>query len=69
LPGEALGIETFPHSNMRFIPEYGEGPYIFSKDGKKYLDYILGSGPLILGHSHPSIIKAVKEQVRSLIIY
>ena len=31
--------------------------------GRTYLDYVLGSGPLLLGHAHPAVVRAVQEQV------
>ena len=31
-------------------------------DGKEYVDYVMGHGALILGHSYPSVVKAVQEQ-------
>lgn len=39
----------------------GEGPYLISIDGKKYIDFILSWGPLILGHSHPEVVSQVKK--------
>src|SRR5665213_4605449 len=42
----------------------GEGPYLYDIDGNKYLDYIGSWGPLILGHAHPRVVKAVEEAVR-----
>src|SRR5262245_49254786 len=39
----------------------GEGPYLFDIDGHRYLDYIGSWGPLILGHCHPRVVKAVEE--------
>ncbi len=38
----------------------GEGPYLFDIDGNRYIDYIGSWGPHILGHRHPSIIKAIQ---------
>ena len=38
-----------------------EGAYIYSTQGKKYIDYVGSWGPMILGHAHPSVIKAVQE--------
>lgn len=40
----------------------GEGPFIWDADGKRYIDYLLSCGPLILGHRHPEIKKAIDEQ-------
>jgi len=42
----------------------GEGPYLYDVDGNQYLDYIGSWGPLILGHAHPRVVKAVEETVR-----
>jgi len=39
-----------------------DGAYIFDADGNKYIDYINSWGPMILGHSHPSVVAAVKAQ-------
>src|SRR5580700_4630133 len=41
--------------------ERGEGPYLFDIDGNRYLDYVGSWGPLILGHTHPRVVKAVAE--------
>ncbi|TDO98336.1 glutamate-1-semialdehyde 2,1-aminomutase [Marinomonas balearica] len=43
----------------------GEGAYIFDEDKKRYIDYVGSWGPMILGHSHPSVINAVREQLDS----
>src|SRR5262252_5982524 len=42
----------------------GEGPYLYDLDGNQYLDYIGSWGPLILGHVHPRVVRAVEEAVR-----
>ncbi len=42
---------------------YGEGSYLYTSDGEKYLDFFSGLGVNALGHSHPKIIKAINEQV------
>src|SRR5438445_6626220 len=39
----------------------GEGPYLFDLDGHRYLDYVGSWGPLILGHAHPRVVKAVEK--------
>lgn len=43
--------------------ERGIGSRIFDVDKNEYIDYVLGRGPLILGHSHPAVIEAVKRQL------
>lgn len=40
----------------------GEGRYLIDRSGKRYLDLICGIGPSILGHNHPAIVSAVKDQ-------
>src|SRR5437868_1689101 len=39
----------------------GEGPWLFDVDGNQYLDYVASWGPLILGHAHPRVLRAVEE--------
>ena len=39
----------------------GDGPYLFDVDGNQYLDYVGSWGPLILGHAHPRVVRAVEE--------
>ena len=43
----------------RFI-ERGRGPRIWDVDGNEYIDYVGSWGPLILGHAHPGVLKAVR---------
>ena len=39
----------------------GEGAYLYDVDGNRYVDYVLSWGPLILGHAHPAVIRAVQD--------
>jgi len=45
-----------------FEVEKAEGSYIYGTDGKKYLDFVAGVSANTLGHSHPKIVNAIKEQ-------
>ena len=45
-----------------FEVEKAEGSYIYGKDGRKYLDFVAGVSANTLGHSHPKIVNAIKEQ-------
>jgi len=45
----------------------GEGCYVWDVDGKKYLDFLGGIAVNSLGHAHPVLVKAVSEQVASLV--
>jgi glutamate-1-semialdehyde 2,1-aminomutase len=37
----------------------GKGAYVFDADGRRYVDYVGSWGPLILGHAHPAVLRAV----------
>tara|TARA_B100001564_G_scaffold336158_1_gene326096 strand:+ start:4157 stop:5455 length:1299 start_codon:yes stop_codon:yes gene_type:complete len=39
-----------------------KGAYLFDADGNKYIDFIGSWGPMIMGHSHPDIVNAIKNQ-------
>ncbi len=65
-----------PHYNDVFVPTFsrtgaalvrGEGMYLFDADGKRYLDFGAGIAVNALGHSHPAIIAALREQGSLLI--
>lgn len=43
--------------------ERGEGSRVWDVDGNSYMDFCCSWGPLILGHAHPSVVKAVQETV------
>ena len=43
----------------------GEGAYLFDVDGNKYIDYLLGLGPMILGHRPPHVTAAVVQQIQN----
>ncbi len=39
-----------------------KGPYLYDADGNKYIDYINSWGPMILGHAHEPVVKAIQEK-------
>jgi len=39
----------------------GQGSKIYDEDGNEYIDYVCSWGPLILGHSHPQVVDALKQ--------
>ena len=43
--------------------ERAEGSWKWDADGNKYIDYYGGHGSLLLGHAHPSMVKAVNAQI------
>jgi glutamate-1-semialdehyde 2,1-aminomutase len=46
-----------------FFVQRGEGPYLDDVDGRRYIDYVCAYGPLILGHTPPSVAAALQEAV------
>ena len=61
-PGGALGSFTLPEG-QEFVATRGEGARLYDTAGKAYVDYVLSSGPMILGHAHPAVSAAVHRQV------
>jgi len=49
------------------VVERGEGPYLYSSDGQRYLDFTCGIGVTSTGHAHPKVVKAIQEQAARLI--
>ncbi len=39
----------------------GEGPFLFDEDDRQYIDYVGSWGPMLLGHSYPPVINAVRQ--------
>lgn len=62
----AGGVSTIMRADAKPFPLYfnrGFGSHIVDVDGNEYVDFTLAFGPLILGHSHPSVVRAVREQL------
>jgi acetylornithine/N-succinyldiaminopimelate aminotransferase len=49
------------------VLERGKGVFVYDIEGKKYLDFVSGIGVNALGHAHPRIVKAIREQAVKLI--
>jgi glutamate-1-semialdehyde 2,1-aminomutase len=66
IPGGVLGFhklmspELFPAFAAR-----GSGATVEDLEGRRYVDYILGKGPVILGHGHPAVQDAVRNQLEA----
>lgn len=52
-----------------FFTKSAKGSHLKDVDGKEYIDYCLGYGPLILGHAPTQVIKAVKDQINRGTLY
>ncbi|MBM3945569.1 MAG: aspartate aminotransferase family protein [SAR202 cluster bacterium] len=60
LPGGTLG-----NLGGDTVIARGQGSRIWDTSGNEYVDYLLGSGPMILGHAHPEVVEAVRGQLES----
>ena len=60
---EAL-MSTYARQNLAF--ERGEGSYLYTADGRRYLDFGSGIAVTALGHSHPHLVKAIQDQAAKL---
>jgi hypothetical protein len=58
LPGGGFG-----NFDARIVIARGEGSRVWDEDGREYVDYLIGSGPMLLGHGHPEVMEAVLEQL------
>ncbi len=58
LPGGSLG-----NLGNDLVIDRGEGSHIWDVSGNQYIDYLLGSGPMLVGHAHPEVVEAVREQL------
>ncbi|HEX5056739.1 MAG TPA: glutamate-1-semialdehyde 2,1-aminomutase [Gammaproteobacteria bacterium] len=41
--------------------ERAAGPFLYDADGRRYIDYVGSWGPMVLGHAHPEVVRAVQE--------
>jgi acetylornithine/N-succinyldiaminopimelate aminotransferase len=60
---EAL-MSTYARQDLAF--ERGEGSYLYTADGRRYLDFGSGIAVTALGHAHPHLIKAIQDQAAKL---
>ena len=60
--GWAVGGEPFVQSR-------GDGAYAFDENGKRYIDYIMGYGPLLFGYNHPALTTGLDELAARGILY
>lgn len=49
--------------------ERGEGAYFWDVDGNRYIDYLAAYGPIITGHAHPHITKAITKAAETGVLY
>ena len=59
----ALPAGGFGNFDPSIVIREGRGSRVWDEDGNEYIDYLIGSGPMILGHDHPEVLEAVREQL------
>ncbi len=60
-----LPAGTFGNSALDVVIARGKAARIWDVSGNEYVDYLLGSGPMVVGHAHPEVNAAVIEQVQN----
>ena len=58
-------VNNYNRKNISF--KYGKGSYLFSTNGKKYLDFVQGIAVNSLGHAHPKLVKTISDQSKKLL--
>ena len=59
LPGGTLG-NVVQSQESAFLIREARGSKLYDFSGNEFIDYLMGSGPLVLGHSHPAVTEAVR---------
>lgn len=62
LPGGILHAWALPE-DLTCVIARGAGSHVFAEDGREFIDFVLGSGPMILGHGHPAVRAAIERQL------
>jgi glutamate-1-semialdehyde 2,1-aminomutase len=62
-PGGVLGGYYAP-DDLQFVVREAREAHLYDFSGREYIDYVLGSGPMVLGHAHPAVVAAVEAQLR-----
>jgi acetylornithine/N-succinyldiaminopimelate aminotransferase len=57
-------MQTYPRAPVQFVR--GEGARLWDSEGKEYLDFLAGISVCSVGHCHPAVVEAVREQVGTL---
>ena len=56
--GKVLPAAGFGNFDPGVVVREGKGARVWDEDGREYVDYLIGSGPMLLGHGHPEVIEA-----------
>ncbi len=61
-PGSSTGNTNYP-DELKFLVREGRGGRVWDVSGNEYIDWLMGSGPMILGHAHPAVTEAALSAV------
>jgi len=54
---------TFGNFAAEVVIREGKGGRVWDEEGKEYVDFLLGSGPMLVGHAHPEVTEAAQAQI------
>ena len=60
---KVLPAGTFGNTVLDIVIARGKGGHVWDVSGNEYVDFLLGSGPMLIGHAHPKVEAAVLEQL------
>ncbi|MEM7428401.1 MAG: aminotransferase class III-fold pyridoxal phosphate-dependent enzyme [Pseudomonadota bacterium] len=60
---KVLPAGGFGNFDPGVIVREGKGARVWDEDGNEYIDYLIGSGPMLIGHGHEEVLDAVNEQL------
>lgn len=60
---QVLPAAGFGNFDPGLIIREGKGSRVWDEDGNEFIDYLIGSGPMLVGHGHPEVLDAVQEQL------
>ncbi len=58
LPGGSFG-----NTAAELVIARGQGSRVWDEEGREYIDYLIGSGPMLIGHNHPDVTAAARRQL------
>src|SRR5262245_55882268 len=60
-PGGSLGEYDLP-PDLAVVLARGEGPHVWDTAGRRFVDFTMGWGSVLLGHAHPAVVEAVRQR-------
>lgn len=67
--GASLSDLRINKDRLTPVYERGWGSRVWDVDGNEYIDYLLGGGPMVLGHCHPAVVEAMRNQLEKGIMF